>query len=118
MSQKTPGQHRLSIPEMRALSDRWEKLNKPNPEGEAFYNQLQVSVRMEMPLGELANPKLAGFVWALGAKGITPETGEITNKNSFNAQGLEGKVIFRERTRSGARLLSYDTGFDRINIFV
>src|SRR3990167_1050039 len=47
---------------------------------------------LEMPLGELTNEGIAGFVWAWNAKHMI-KTADIDKHDRFNAQGLEGKVI-------------------------
>jgi len=47
---------------------------------------------LEMPLGELTNEGIAGFVWAWNAKHMI-KTADISENDRFNAQGLEGKVI-------------------------
>ena len=47
---------------------------------------------LEMPLGELTNEGIAGFVWAWNAKHMI-KTADISDHDRFNAQGLEGKVI-------------------------
>lgn len=48
--------------------------------------------RAEFPLGEMVS-NLAGFAWAWKMKGEMPEVVPITDKDRFNAQGLEGKCV-------------------------
>ncbi len=45
-----------------------------------------------LPLGEIANPKISGFVWAWNMQHRLGEPEDITEKDRFNAQGLEGKI--------------------------
>jgi len=46
---------------------------------------------IEMPVGELMNPKIGGYVWTWG---LTKEIrlGDITETDRFKAHGLEGKA--------------------------
>lgn len=50
-----------------------------------------IPVTIEMPLGELMNPNIKGFIWAHNIKKTLSYPFPITNKDHFNAQGLEGK---------------------------
>ena len=47
-----------------------------------------------VPCGELANKNIAGFVWALNMKNQISAPMRITEKDKFEAQGIEGKVEF------------------------
>jgi hypothetical protein len=67
---------------------------------------------VEFPLGELMNPRIAGFVWAWAMQ-TRIATHVIQRGDQFNAQGLpigplwgEGKV--RVRTSLSTALLVYD----------
>jgi len=62
------------------------------------------AAQVEFPLGELVNPRIAGFVWAWAMlRCIT--TAPIQSGDHFNAQGLEGKI--RVRTTLATALLVY-----------
>jgi hypothetical protein len=48
--------------------------------------------RLEFPLGELTNPRIAGFLWAWHLQGRL-NTASIAASDRFNAHGLEGKCV-------------------------
>ena len=48
--------------------------------------------RLEFPLGELTNPRIAGFLWAWHIQGRL-QTTSIAASDHFNAHGLEGKCV-------------------------
>ena len=50
--------------------------------------------RLEFPLGELTNPRIAGFLWAWQRQSQLT-TARITASDRFNANGLEGKCIVK-----------------------
>ena len=52
-------------------------------------------VELAFPLGELTNPRIAGFVWAWQKTGRLNTTGKLTKRDGFIAQGLEGKAIVK-----------------------
>lgn len=58
----------------------------------AFASTYPYDARLEFPLGELTNPKIAGFVWAWGMKRVIYNE-RIRKGDRFNAQGLEGKAV-------------------------
>ena len=70
-----------------------EKIQKELQENfDQIYDEYRkINVRLEFPLGEIMNPKIAGFVWVWNLMNkIKIET--ISKKDRFNAQGLEGKA--------------------------
>lgn len=74
-------------------------------------------VEIHIPLGELFNPKIEGFVWAWRLSGCLNKVHPITGKDRFNAQGLEGKVIIP--TNSGtAYIVAQELPKNRINIYI
>lgn len=108
----------LTMGEMEQISNRWLAVTaRPIAEQDAFYlNHLRVACKVTMPLGELTNPNLSGFVWAWNLKGcIHPEA--ITDKHRFNANGLEGCFSI-DTLLSTAILIYREVSPDRINIFV
>lgn len=48
--------------------------------------------RLELPVGELWNERIRGFVWAWAVGGAV-QTDAITGGERFDAQGLEGKAV-------------------------
>lgn len=60
------------------------------------------AARLEFPLGELTNENISGFVWAWHAQDRI-RIKDIQPTDSFNAQGLEGKVAV-ETTYAAALL--------------
>jgi hypothetical protein len=48
--------------------------------------------RLEFPLGELTNPRIAGFLWAWHMQGRL-KTARLAASDRFNANGLEGKCV-------------------------
>ncbi len=108
----------LTMGEMAQIDNRWLAVTaQPIPEQDAFYQRhLQVACKVTMPLGELLNPNLAGYVWAWRLKGcVHPEP--ITERHRFNANGLEGCFTL-DQMLSTAILIYRETTPDRINIFV
>lgn len=66
-----------------------------NPENwENWHKQHCMDVTLELPLGEVMNPRISGFVWAWKKQGKI-KMGRIQKRDRFNAQGLEGKAIVR-----------------------
>lgn len=56
------------------------------------YNKYShIPVTVEMPLGELTNPNIKGFIWASNIKKTLSYPFHIEERDHFNAQGLEGK---------------------------
>lgn len=51
----------------------------------------KIKARVEYPLGEITN--LAGFWWVKKMKGEEPNIQPITKYDTFDAQGLEGKIV-------------------------
>ena len=50
--------------------------------------------RLEFPLGELMNERIAGFLWAWHMQGKL-KTARIGRDDRFEANGLEGKCVVR-----------------------
>ncbi len=65
----------------------WQYRPFPSDEALAPYHR---PARLEFPLGELTNPRIAGFLWAWHLQGQL-ETMSIAETDRFNANGLEGK---------------------------
>ena len=71
-----------------------EGLDEPNrKQAQSALSEARVTLRF--PLGELTNPGISGFVWAWNMQGKIQTTG-ITDRDRFNAQGLEGAVEIRD----------------------
>src|SRR5947209_1892318 len=108
----------LTMSQMAQISNDWLAVAKLPiyPYQDQFYHRLQVNCRIVLPLGELFNPRLSGYVWVWKLKHcVKPEP--ITEKHRFNAQGLEGCFSIDD-TLSRAMLLYREVSPDRMNIFV
>jgi hypothetical protein len=79
---------------------------------------LDVSTQIDLPLGELLNPHLAGWIWGWQLSGKIGKTGAIPPGHQFSAQGIEGMVTIVRISFIHALLVSDDTGLNRIEIFV
>ena len=110
---------RLSIAEIEHLSnERIKMLNCPLDEQYAFYDRLNaIACTIAFPLGELMNPNLEGYFWALKLKGM-PKPRPITNKYAFGTQGLEWCMEVDESLPLALVLWREATSPDRLNIFV
>ena len=86
-------------------------------EDQAFKEALQVGTRVDLPVGELANPEMRGLlmVWS---QTRTFTLGTITAQHQFVAQGIEGLVSVEDVPLSMALLAAIKTGLYRIEIFV
>lgn len=73
-------------------------------------------VEIHIPIGELAG-NLAGFAWVWEKRGRISKPLPITKSDSFNAQGLEGKVIVSGSTYYDALIVASQTTLDRIDIY-
>ena len=104
---------------VRALVTRFKAIGKLGIEraDPALLALLEEEVRLDMPLGELANPKIAGLVLAWKFQGLPMSFGEITDQHQFNAQGLEGLVSIPMRLAM-ALLTATMVDLNRMDIFV
>jgi hypothetical protein len=77
----------------------------------------RIKTRIDLPLGELANPEMHGLVlvWSMTKTFVH---GDITDQHQFNAQGLEGLVSISDVPLGQALLAAMKTGLYRIEIFV
>lgn len=84
----------LTAKELNAIVSELDRANaqeNPVKAVNAFVAKYaDVSARIEFPLGELMNDRIAGYVWAWKMRGMI-RTAPISNSDQFNAQGLEGK---------------------------
>lgn len=110
---------KLKKREIERLRDRFVAITKPGDSANrrALYEALQVKTRIDLPLGELANPEMRGLVlvWSMTKAFVH---GEITDQHQFNAQGLEGLVSINDVPLGQALLAAIKTGLYRIEIFV
>ena len=94
---------------------------RANPSGKEqeldFLEALEVNTRVDLPLGELANPEMRNLVmvWKMTHTFVY---GPITSQHQLNAQGLEGLVSIHDVPLSMALLAAIKTGLYRIDIFV
>jgi hypothetical protein len=94
---------------------------RANPSGKEqepdFLEILEVKTRVDLPLGELANPEMRNLVmvWKMTRTFVY---GPITSQHQLNAQGLEGLVSIHDVPLSMALLAAIKTGLHRIDIFV
>ena len=106
---------KLKKREIERLRDRFVAITKPGDSANrrALYEALQVKTRIDLPLGELANPEMRGLVlvWSMTKAFVH---GEITDQHQFNAQGLEGLVSINDVPLGQALLAAIKTGLYRI----
>lgn len=93
------------------------RINSEDMQNQTCNAALQVPTRVDLPLGELANPEMSGLIkdWA---RTCTFTLGEITPQHQFNAQGIEGLVRIENVPLSMALLAARKIGIYRIEIFV
>jgi hypothetical protein len=110
---------KLTKGELQALVQRFKAIGKQGVEqtDPVFTALLEEQVQVDMPLGELLNPKIEGLVMVWQMAGIPFVTGEITDKHQFNAQGLEGLVSITVRLAM-ALLTATMVELNRIEVFV
>lgn len=105
-------------PELKAIDSEihLSSISGNSPLWQKVYDKYShIPVTIEMPLGELMNPDIKGFLWAHNFKKTLTYPFPITNKDHFNAQGLEGK--FRIHTdMMAAIIISRDVNPSRIQI--
>lgn len=83
-----------------------------------FYSAVySVPATVSLPLGELLNERISGFVTVWRMKGLVDQPGPITSADRFNAQGLEGKVVI-EGDLGDAVLVAANVPLDRVNVRV
>lgn len=71
------------LAEMREVAD--------GPKWDDYHERAEdIKARLEFPCGEITNPDMAGFLWAWSIQQCF-HPAPITEKDRFNAQGLEGK---------------------------
>ena len=121
MMPRTPSALRkLQKTEIAQLRKRFEEsaAHGDTPGYREVYQALQVWTRIDLPLGELLNPKLEGWLlgWAMAGHPFT--TGPITKRHRFSAQGIEGLMMIEGVSLAHALLASDETSLDRIEIFV
>lgn len=118
-TKQNTGLRKLKKHEIERLRDRFVASTKQGDSAnrQALYEALQVKTRIDLPLGELANPEMRGLVqvWSMTKTFVH---GEITDQHQFNAQGLEGLVSINDVPLGQALLAAIKTGLYRIEIFV
>ena len=82
----------------------------------AVTRKYSAKAEIHLPLGE-AISTLAGHAGIWRMRGELSQPQPITERDSFNAQGLEGKVIVNGHTLYDAFFYASQTGADRINIY-
>src|SRR5437660_7047453 len=117
---KTLQFRQLSRMEVTMLQRRFLESSQHGDTSEfrAFHNYIQVVTRVEMPLGEMANPHLEGFFWGWVMSGRPVTTGALPQHHQYAAQGIEGMISIERVTLSQALLVANETGPFRIGIFV
>jgi hypothetical protein len=109
---------KLKKQEVERLRDRFmTSINAEDMQNQTCNTALQVPTRVDLPLGELANPEMSEFIkgWA---RTCTFTLGEITPQHQFNAQGIEGLVRIENVPLNMALLAARKIGIYRIEIFV
>ena len=80
-----------------------------------FCDEHDTPAEIHLPLGEVMNEKIGGFMWAWKMKGLLTPV-DITGKEGFNAQGLEGKVVI-PNTLIGALIVWRECPAHRCTIY-
>lgn len=91
-------------PAWDALQDQYDKL-------------AQRTATVEMPLGEVMNGRIAGFVWAWRMQGKI-KTAALTGREGFAAQGLEGKAVVEGVNLVTALLVLRELGKFRCRVLI
>lgn len=118
------GMRRLSQPEANALVAKARKASEAGMHGdkqawnEYFDWARSIPAEVHFPTGELLNPDIRGFVIAWRMKGEIGSPQPITARDSFNAQGLEGKIVLPLGTLGDAVLVAVSMKPGRYNIWV
>lgn len=110
---------KLTKSQLRSLVTRFKNVGKRGIErtDPAFLALLEQEVRLDLPLGELANSAIAGLVLVWKMQGLSIVPGEITDQHQLNAQGLEGLVSIPMRLAM-ALLTATMVDLSRMDIFV
>lgn len=110
---------KLTKSELQSLVTRYKAIGKRGIEqtDPGFLGLLDQEVRLDLPLGELLNPALAGLVIVWKLSGLPMVTGPITDQHQFNAQGLEGLVSITMRLAM-ALLTATKVDLRRMDVFV
>jgi hypothetical protein len=111
---------KLTKSELRALVARFQAIGRRGGTqctDPPFLSSLAEEVRLDLPLGELANPRIAGLVLVWRLQGLPMIPGEITDQHQFNAQGLEGAVSI-PMPLSMALLVATMVELNRMDVFV
>ena len=110
---------KLTKPQLQALVSRFKAVGKQGTErtDPAFMALLEEEVRLDLPLGELANPAIAGLVMVWKMRAIPMTIGDLTSKHQLNAQGLEGLVSMPMRLAM-ALLAATKVDLNRMDVFV
>jgi hypothetical protein len=109
---------KLKKQEVERLRDRVVvNINSGDMQNQTCNRALQVPTRVDLPLGELANPEMSELIkdWT---ETCTFTLGEITSQHQFNAQGIEGLVKIENVPLNMALLAARKIGIYRIEIFV
>ena len=102
--------------DLKEYAEVLRKLSEKDFQWDAVPGKFKKIVNLEVPLGELANPKNSAQ-WAFGimmnnGKGTVAR---LTGKERLNAHGLEGKMVFRVQYRD-ALMRGSCCDVDRVNI--
>ena len=110
---------KLKKPELQVLVARFKAVGKQGIErtNAGFLALLEEEVRLDMPLGELLNPDLAGLVMAWKFQCLPMVTGSITDQHQLDAQGMEGLVSITMRLAM-ALLTATKVELNRMDVFV
>lgn len=119
MGNTTEKLRKLQKREIAYLRDRFAQRANPSDKEQDldFLEVLKINTRVDLPLGELANPEMRNLVkvWKMTHTFVY---GPITSQHQLNAQGLEGLVSIHDVSLSMALLAAIKTGLYRIDIFV
>jgi hypothetical protein len=110
---------KLQKREVECLRDHFaQRVNPSGKEQELdFLEALEINTRVDLPLGELANPEMRNLVmvWKMTHTFVY---GPMTSQHQLSAQGLEGLVSIHDVPLYMALLAAIKTGLYRIDIFV
>lgn len=119
MANTTVKLRKLHKREVACLRDRFaQKARSSDKEQDLdFIQAIEVNTRVDLPLGELANPEMGALLMVWKATHMFVY-GPITSQHQLNAQGLEGLVSIHDMPLHMALLAAIKTGLYRIDIFV
>lgn len=101
--------------DIKQLVTELEEASQNPEQWEQWHTKTDKLVTLHMPLGELLNPAIRGYIWVWDhQRKIT--TAPIDKRDRFAAQGIEGKAIIHDVSLVTALLIASWVGPYRIAI--